>query len=235
LYHVVAPALSLTTLVLTGTANYGFYPWGAQLELGSTATAYQKVVSQYEVTEAGVQSAGYLSFDGFDDSMVTSTITPGIDKVQVFAGVRKLNDVTGIIAETGTTSGSLGAFYFANDTTPSANFSYAGRGGQGGVANDAANAAIVAPTTAVLTAQQDINGGTPATIRRNGVLAGSSVNTTFGGGNFRAYPLYLGRRGGSSLPYNGRIYSLITRFGANLTTGQITSTESWVNSKTGAY
>jgi hypothetical protein len=67
----------------------------------------------------------------------------------------------------------------------------------------------------------------------------NSVQTTIvngtGGGNFLAYPLYLGRRGGSSLPFNGRLYSLIVRFGANLTTGQITSTESWVNGKTGAF
>jgi hypothetical protein len=63
----------------------------------------------------------------------------------------------------------------------------------------------------------------------------AAVTTTQGTGNYLAYPLYIGRRGGASLPLNGRIYSLIVRFGANLTDGQITSTESWVNSKTGAY
>jgi hypothetical protein len=220
----------------TASGTSGILIRNIQLEAGTTATAYQKVVTQYEVTEAGVQSVSYIAFDGVDDSMVTGTITPGIDKAQVFAGVRKLSDVTGIIAETGTTSGSLGAFYFANDTTPSANFSYAGRGGQGGVADDVANAAIVAPTTAVLTAQQNINGGTPATIRRNGVLAGSSVSTTFGGGNFRAYPLYIGRRGGTTLPFNGRIYQLIVRFGPNLNSIQISNTERYINNrKTGAY
>jgi len=207
-----------------------------QFEVGTVATAYQKVVTQYEVTEAGVASASYLAFDGVDDGMVTGTITPATDKVQVFAGVRKLSDqAAAIIAETSTSSGSFGAFYLASTTSPSANFSYAGRGGQVGVVNDQANAAVAAPTTAVLTAQQDINAGTPATIRRNGALAGSSVSTTFGGGNFLAYPLYIGRRAGASLLLNGRIYSLIVRFGANLTTGQITSTESWVNGKTGAY
>jgi hypothetical protein len=47
--------------------------WGAQLELGSTATDYQKVVSEYDVTEAGVTSLDYLSFDGSDDFMTSGT------------------------------------------------------------------------------------------------------------------------------------------------------------------
>jgi hypothetical protein len=41
----------------------------AQLEEASTATAYQKVVSEYDVTEAGVDSLWYLDFDGVDDSL----------------------------------------------------------------------------------------------------------------------------------------------------------------------
>jgi len=45
----------------------------------------------------------------------------------------------------------------------------------------------------------------------------------------------MGRRAGTSLPLNGQIFSLIVRFGANLTADQITSTETWVNGKTRAY
>jgi hypothetical protein len=54
-----------------------------------------------------------------------------------------------------------------------------------------------------------------------------------GTGNFGNLPFYVGRRGGSSLPYNGRIYSLILRFGANLSAAQIAQTETWVGGKTG--
>ena len=53
----------------TGDGTSGVYIWGAQLEEGSTATDYQKVTNEYDVTEAGVTSLWYLAFDGVDDSL----------------------------------------------------------------------------------------------------------------------------------------------------------------------
>ena len=87
------------------------------------------------------------------------------------------------------------------------------------------------PITNVLTGLGDI-GGDLATLRVNGTQVAQSTADQ-GTGNFLAYPLYIGRRGGSILPYSGRIYSLITRFGANLDAGVITNTETWVAGKTG--
>jgi len=52
--------------------------------------------------------------------------------------------------------------------------------------------------------------------------------------NFANAPLFIGARAGTSLWFNGRIYSLIGR-GAQSTTDQITQTETWVNNKTRAY
>lgn len=46
-----------------------------QLEAASSATAYQKVVDQYDITEAGVTSLEYLAFDGSDDVMVANFAT----------------------------------------------------------------------------------------------------------------------------------------------------------------
>jgi hypothetical protein len=51
----------------TGDGTSGIYIWGAQLEEASSASAYQRVVDQYDITEAGVTSLDYLSFDGSDD------------------------------------------------------------------------------------------------------------------------------------------------------------------------
>ena len=214
-----------------GDGTSGILIWGAQLETGSTATAYQKVVSQYEVTEAGVQSVSYLAFDGVDDGMVTGTITPAIDKVQVFAGVRKLSDAAqgcvfelGVSAQNGSTSMWAppyigGGFAFWSKGTLLSSNAYTG--------------SPASPATQMITGLGEISVDA-VTLRLNGVqLATSSQDQ--GTGNYLAYPLYLGRRGGSTLPLNGRIYSLIVRFGANLTDGQITATEAWVNSKTGAY
>jgi hypothetical protein len=48
-----------------------------------------------------------------------------------------------------------------------------------------------------------------------------------------ANPLYIGRRGGASFPFNGNLFGLITRFGANLSPAQITATEAWLAPKTG--
>jgi hypothetical protein len=214
----------------TGTGA-GFFVWGAQLEQSATATAYQKVVTQYEVTEAGVQSASYISFDGTDDGMVTGTITPAIDRVQMFAGVRKLSDATrACIAEFGS-GGPLGSFSIFGPSSSLSGYSFTSTGSSS--PSSATVAGYTAPITNVVTGIGEIAANT-AVLRVNSSQVASSA-TVQGSGNYNANPLYIGRRGGSSLPFNGRLYSLIVRFGANLTTGQITATESWVNSKTGAY
>jgi hypothetical protein len=232
---VAAPAqILLFDSIVGNDETADILAWGAQVETGSTATAYQKVVSQYEVTEDGVASASYLAFDGVDDGMVTGTITPAIDKVQVFAGVRKLSDAAiGSVAEfsanVNTNNGSM--WLAAPVTNGGTNYYFTSKGtvaSAGSVASP-----LAAPLTSVLTGIGDISADV-STLRVNSSQVFTSA-TDQGTGNYLSYPLYLGRRGGASVPYNGRIYSLIVRFGTNLTTGQITATESWVNSKTGGF
>jgi len=58
----------------TGATTSNTLIWGAQLETGSTATPYQKVTTQYDVTEAGVPSMSYLFFNGLNFSMATPSI-----------------------------------------------------------------------------------------------------------------------------------------------------------------
>jgi len=210
-----------------GTAGT-IYAWGAQLELGSTATAYQRVSTAFDVTEAGVQSLAYLSFDGVDDGMVTGTITPGVDKVQVFAGVRKLSDAAfGMIAETSATDATSGKIYLGVPTLDKYEFS--SRGTAQVFATSAGSFAD--PITNVLTGLGDISGD-QATLRVNGTQV-AQATTDQGTGNYTAQILYLGRRGGTTLPFSGQIYSLLVRFGANLDTTAITNTETWVAGKTG--
>lgn len=176
----------------------------------------------------------YLLFDGVDDSLVTPTITPGTDKAQVFAGVRKLSDVAGMIAETSSTAGGIsGAFYLLAGEDVSSRYSFLSRGSVGGSGVVGKVVVGLAPDSAVLTATGDISNDL-STLRRNGV-AGTSGTADQGTGNYLAYPLYIGRRGGTSLPFNGHLYSLAVRFGPTLTADQIAQTETWVNGKTGAY
>lgn len=69
-YAFTASAGSLT-LTVTGTVAE------AQLEVGSVATTYQRVTSDYDITESGVPSVEYLRFDHVDDKM-THTLTNGV-------------------------------------------------------------------------------------------------------------------------------------------------------------
>jgi hypothetical protein len=206
--------------------------WGAQLETGSTATAYQKVTTQYDVTEAGVASVSYLAFDGVDDFMVTPTITPGIDKAQIFAGLRKLSDAAaGAVAELGigTDNGRFGLFAPVSSAT--ANYAFSSRGTI--TATPTSPSSFASPITSVLTGVGDISGDV-ARLRINGTQVAEAL-TDQGTGNYLAYPLYIGRRGGTTLPLNGQLYSLVVRFGANLDATTISNTETWVAGKTGAY
>ena len=228
----VRPSNSGTTTFFTGDGTSGIYAWGAQLEVSATATAYQKVVTQYEVTEAGIASASYITFDGVDDGMVTGTITPGIDKVQVFAGIRRISDAnTGMLAEfSPVVASNAGSWHMLSPAAGgTAGSGFASKGTVAAANNTVSPAA---PITEVLTGIGDIAGDVN-TFRKNGVA--TSVLTDQGTGDFLPYVLYIGRRNGTSLAMNSRSYSLIVRFGANLTAGQIASTELYVNGKTGAY
>jgi hypothetical protein len=189
------------------------------------------------VTEAGVQSLSYLGFDGVDDGMLTGTITPSTDKAQVFAGVRKLSDAnSAIVVELSTdVSGSNGTFYLAAPENFAIYYASLSRGNFPIGASQRADISTgAAPDTAVVSATHDISGNL-STMRRN-TIAGINGTGFKGTGNFLAYPLYIGRRGGTTLPFSGNIYGLITRFSAtNMDAANITSTETWLNQRTGAY
>jgi hypothetical protein len=205
--------------------------WGAQGEAGSTATPYQKVTTQYDVTEAGVPSCSYLFFDGGSDSMSTSTITPGTDKAQVFAGVRKLVDSpSGAVIEFGNLAADNGGFaVHAPNTAVGLQYRWSLRNNAGTVTDLGPVAGYAAPITNVLTGIGDISGDL-STIRINSAQVATSAADQ-GTGNFNSYALTVGARVGGSLYFNGNLFGLITRFGANLTTQQITSTEQWLAPK----
>jgi hypothetical protein len=206
--------------------------WGAQLETGSTATAYQRVVSQHDVSEAGVEALHYLSFDGTDDSMVTGTITPGADKAQVFAGVRKLSDaLTGTILDINGVIGTGAIMMRAPTGNASPNYAWYSSG-------DVAFSGIIsplsfaAPITNIVTGLSNI-AADEQILRVNGAQVASSA-TDQGAGNYASLPLYIGRRQGAALPFNGHLYGAIVRFSAaNLATAQIANAERWLARKSG--
>lgn len=179
---------------------------------------------------------GYLNFDGSDDSLVTGTITPGTDKAQVFAGLRKASNAAAgiLIMHSDNWSGVSGTFIMIAPASTGGDYVAGSRGtAADGPTIKSTTATFAAPDTAVITGLFDIAGDS-AVARRNGVAATPATGDQ-GTGNFSAQTVRIGRYGTSSLPFNGRIYGLICRFGPNLTADQIAQTEAWVNSKTGAY
>ena len=224
-------------IITTGvTIDVTFRVKGLQLERSSSRTAYQFNYNRFNVTQPPLAQVHYLSFDGVDDFLVTSTVTPGADKVQVFAGVRKISDAArGSVIESGLGTGSdTGYFHIeAPRTGGVGHYAFRSFGATGGTFSDAFASTFNAPITNVVTGIGDIPADT-SNIRVNG-SAGTPGSADQGTGNYLANAIYIGRRAGTSFPFSGQIYNLIVRFGANLDAGAIYSTETFVNEKTGAF
>lgn len=176
----------------------------------------------------------WLAFDGVDDFMVTPTITPGTDKAQLFAGVRKLTEtVERMVAEHGVAG--------SNPLAMSLSVPQIGLAWQL-VLRDAVQNAIARtsatfppPQTAVVTGLLDYAGAAladEAKIRVNQAQTDAGTGGQVAGA-FGNYPLYIATRGGASRFFDGHIYGLVVRFGANLTADQIDATEAYMAEKTG--
>lgn len=152
--------------------------------------------------------AYYLAFDGTDDFLVTSSINfTATDKISLFAGVRKLSDVAQSIIGLGSSPDTANGTFEILRGTAGTQFGTILRGTVTS-GNYITNSIYAAPVSAVLSAKLDISGSIKQSLRVNNILAGSST-VSVGTGNYGNYPLYIGRRGGTSLPFNGHLYSLI--------------------------
>jgi len=231
-YHLIQTLGPADADTYTGDGVSGIYVWGAQLENGTAFTTYQKVNTATDYVDVGAPR--YLSFDGTDDGMATPSIDfTGTDKMTVWAVVRKLSDAaTGMLAElSATTASNAGSLFMAAPIAGAAGFRYESKGTV--IASASASlATYAAPITAIVTGISDISGDV-SRLRINGVMV-SDTTTDQGTGNYGNYPLYIGRRGGTTLPANMRLYQLIVR-GAASNAGQIAATEAYVNAKTRAY
>jgi hypothetical protein len=217
LHDALTPSLTADVLI-----------WGAQLELGSTATDYQRVGSTYDVTEAGQADNYHLVFDGVDDSMVTPTVDfTGTDEMSVFAGVRKLSDAANqtVVELSESIPLNNGAFAFsAVGSSGTSRFNSKGTN----IAS-APGPTDLAPVTLVLTGLGNISDDS-AILRADGIQVASSVADQ-GTGNYGNYPLYIGSRGGVGDRFNGHLYQLLVR-GALTADNLLNQTETYVASKT---
>ena len=215
----------------TPTIGSSIFVWGAQLETGSTATAYQKVVDEYDITEAGVTSLEYLSFDGSDDGMATASIDfTATDKMSVFAGVEREQDtIAAVMAELSADAvNNNGAFFLAAPVNSTVRFRFLA----GGTARPFVETTTgTAPQLAVVSGLSDIPGDN-LILRVDGTQVDQS-STNQGTGNFGNYPLNIGARANaSSLFFDGKLFSLIVR-GASSTAPEITNTEAYLANRSG--
>jgi uncharacterized membrane protein len=187
--------------------------FGAQLELGSTATPYQRVTTAFDVTESGQRDCYGVRADGTDDFYTTaSTDFTGTDKVTVFAAVRKLSDAArAVLLELSTTTSNPGTFSIEAPPLPAQRIDFFNTGTTSRNAT-ITGAEFAAGLSLIVTGIGDI--AAPITqLRVNGVVRQTN-SSSLGTGNYSSNPLYLFRRGGTTLPFNGDLYALIVAGGS---------------------
>lgn len=170
----------------------------------ATSSATRPILRQNAITKAY-----YLEFDGSDDFLVTNSIDfTATDKVSLFTGVRKYANSVRVLCELSSDmNANAGSFYLTAPENGQGQYGFKARAN----ANQHASMTALTQNTSiddicVLSASSDLSSDRN-TIRRNGVF--SSINYELGGGNYGNYPIYIGRRAGTSLPFNGHIYGLI--------------------------
>lgn len=156
--------------------------------------------------------SGYksLKFDGIDDGYVTPSINfSNTDKVTVIAAVRKLSDATqGLVTELSTNIYTYNGTFnmLAPAGTDTANrYRFAVKGTL--LTTKYTSTTSEVGDTAVMRGVADVSNG-KAGFYLNGIMQGSN-DSNLGTGNYGNYPLYIGRKGGTSLPFNGQIYALL--------------------------
>lgn len=184
----------------------------------------------------------WLQPDGTDDWYITPTITPGTDKAQVIVGIRKLSDASygGICELSQNADANAGGLAFFGANIPGFYMSTGAIGNRSVTSGSIPTAAIAAPVTSTMLVAYDraINTTAEISYSHNGAAmtsAGVGMQGTTALGNFGAFPVYLFRRGGLTLPLSGLISSMVLRFGPNLTPEQIANMNAWANERAGAY
>jgi hypothetical protein len=224
-YTVAVTSGSVRALIGGGAGTYGAIrtasgTYTEDMTVGSSVTA-----NQFEIY---VQSTFTGTIDNVSVKEVDANYLP--DRMSVFAGVRKLSDAaTAIVVELATApSTNPGAFYLAAPRNAStANYAFSSSGTV--EANPTSPASYAAPITNVMSGLGDISADS-AILRLNGVQA-AQITTDQGTGNYGNYPLYIGSRGGTTLPFTGRLHSLIV-LGRTVTPTELTQTEGYVETKT---
>lgn len=224
------------SIAVAGTVDFTLRVYGPQLERGLTLTPYQRVTTMYDVFEIPKTHYGALAFDGVDDGMVSGVVTPGTDKVQILTGLRKNSDAAiGMVLESSVNSDTNAGTFFATAPNWVSGGNYRFRSKGTALSEASSLSAFYAPISNVLIGTGDISGDA-AKVFVNGAQSGATATGDQGTGNYLAYPLYMGRRAGTSLALNGELEAyVVLRLGPNLSDAQVARASAIINAKTGCY
>jgi hypothetical protein len=213
-------------------ASTGYVPfWGAQLLLTADASLpYQAITTATSYDSTASSFPLYLAFDGSNDNLATAAINfTATDKITVVAGLARLSDSAGqlIVELSATINSNNGGFALYSDLAPN-RYVFATK--QLGYA--AQRALGNAPTKSVITGTSDSLPSPNVTLIRQNGVAGTDELVPSGNSSqvFGNYPIYIGMRGGTTIPFNGRLYQLIIRGAA---TADLTPGEAFVAGKSG--
>jgi hypothetical protein len=189
-------------------------PVGLMLDKsGRNNHAYQSVSASRPILQRNATTgAYYLAFDGADDYLRTASINfASTDKISLVTAIRKLSDAgASIVTELSVNAQiNVGSFYVIAPIYAGANYAVLINNGVSAPATTATG--YTAPTSNVISARFDTKGVTrneQIGMRVDGVLKGDT-STLATGGNFGNYPLFIGRRAGTSLAFSGHVYGLI--------------------------
>lgn len=230
-----------TPAALFGASDVGDWGDAADLTAGAVAqwdgrrgvVSLRQAVAGSQPVAATAGGLSYVTFDGTDDGLASAAALDlsGTDKVTVVLGLRKTSDAAtaAVLEHSASSSATNGTFAAWAPLTAAANYTFRSRGTTSQDASATA-AGYAAPHTAVVTGQGDI-AGDRAYLRVNGSLQATDVDDQ-GTGNFTSQTLYMGRRGGSSLPFAGRVYAWIV-VGRLLSADEIARAEAWMAVKCG--
>jgi hypothetical protein len=233
MYFGFSTADNSTTVSALGDMGYA---WGAQFELSPVVTAYQWITTATVYKSVGFPY--YLRFDGVDDGLATASASfAAADKMTLWCGAFNVTTTLGIICELSPDlNTNPNGFWMVARNTQNGDYAFNLRGAVNNLTR-ISTVPLLFGAKAVLSAAFDMPNVVIASCnapRINGSIPTltNAGTANLGASSFGVYPLYIGRRGGASFPYNGNIYSLIIR-GVQSTAQAISDTETWVAGKTG--
>lgn len=226
----------------TGSVSSGLYWWVWHPDLrtvndGVGVPDYQRVVDANNYDTSGFPL--YLKFDGVDDWLQTPTVDfSAYSAVFLCASIRKLSDSSvAVIVELSATYANAGTFaLFAPALSAQGDVSVGLNANIGSSPPFLRATGLGAPVSVVVSGILDTAQPlreTEMAIRINGTLPTTvwgNTATHSGTGNLGVYPLYIGRRAGTTFPFGGRLYGLLIR-GGSINDSSINKVERYLNQK----